>query len=641
LKTLTSISKRTRRIAAVAALLLLVASAAIGAVAAGNLNLGSLAGAALAGSTCNVPSGGTYIYPTIQAAVNDAGCATINVAAGAYYENVTIGRAVTINGAGASSTIVDGGGTNCILWQCTKSVFTVNQPVAVTFSGLTIKNGYNGSESGAYPTGASGGIQISAPANVTVTNSILSNNHAFNYYGGAICLCHPNGTLTVRNSTFSGNVAPTGGAIWNWGDATVINSTFFGNRSMEGGAIHVYKKIYLSGNTFYANEATSGSAVFVNLSSEATIINSTFYNNQRSGSKSKGGAIYSKGTVNLSSSTFSGNGATEGGAIFSDNGNISLKSTIIASNAGGNCSGAGFNDSGNNLRWPSNDSSCVGIFGDPKLAALADNGGATQTIALQAGSAAIDVGACSDTNGATITTDQRGSTRPQGWTCDIGAVESSFKVLRAGLVAHWKLDEGSGTTANDSSSNGRTGTLVNGASFTNAALPALQFTDPFALALTGSSHQYVDAGTSLNLANASFTVAGWAKRSTTAGKQWIVGQGTRNTDRALVLGFRDNDRFTCAFYDDDLDTPNQYLDTNEWHHWACTFDGATRARQIYRDGVLVASDTSKGMFQASGAFNFGRAAWDEGYFSGALDDMRVYNRALSASEVQWLATGNP
>jgi pectin methylesterase-like acyl-CoA thioesterase len=112
-KTLASISKRTRRIAAVAALLLLVASAAIGAGASGNLNLGSLAGTAVAGSTCNVPSGGMYNYPTIQAAVDDAGCATINVAAGTYRENVQIKRAVTINGAGATSTIVDGGGSSC------------------------------------------------------------------------------------------------------------------------------------------------------------------------------------------------------------------------------------------------------------------------------------------------------------------------------------------------------------------------------------------------------------------------------------------------------------------------------------------------------------------------------------------------
>ena len=67
--------------------------------------------------------------------------------------------------------------------------------------------------------------------------------------------------------------------------------------------------------------------------------------------------------------------------------------------------------------------------------------------------------------------------------------------------------------AYDSTGNGRTGTLKNGASFTNAALPALKFANPFALNLKGTSHQYVDAER-LNLAHASFTVAVWAKRST-------------------------------------------------------------------------------------------------------------------------------
>jgi hypothetical protein len=151
----------------------------------------------------------------------------------------------------------------------------------------------------------------------------------------------------------------------------------------------------------------------------------------------------------------------------------------------------------------------------------------------------------------------------------------------------------------------------------------------------------VDAGTSLNLANASFTVAAWAKRSTTSGKQWIVSQGTQNTDKALVLGFRDNDHFTCAFYNDDLDTASAYTDTNVWHHWTCMFDAATRTRKLYRDGMLVASDTSKGMFQASSAFNIGRATWNEAYFSGAIDDVRVYNRALTSWEVLSLAKGSP
>lgn len=74
--------------------------------------------------------------------------------------------------------------------------------------------------------------------------------------------------------------------------------------------------------------------------------------------------------------------------------------------------------------------------------------------------------------------------------------------------------------------------------------------------------------------------------------------------------------------------------------WMATSHGWYRARKIYRDGVLVASDISKGMFQASGVMNIGRAVWGEAYFTGHLDDLRIYNRALPVSDIQLLAAGN-
>jgi hypothetical protein len=206
------------------------------------------------------------------------------------------------------------------------------------------------------------------------------------------------------------------------------------------------------------------------------------------------------------------------------------------------------------------------------------------------------------------------------------------------LVAYWTFDEGSGTTANDSSGYGRTATLNNGASFSNAAFPAHKFADPFALNLVGTSHQYVNVGTGINLAKTSFTVMAWAKRSTTAGKQWVIGYGTNSTDKALVLGFRDNDRVTCAFFNDDVDTTIAFADTN-WHHLACTYDAATRRRIVYVDGQGWYADGSAAI-QANGTFNIGRVPWGEGYFSGNIDDVRVYNRALSEQAIKWLAAGN-
>jgi len=61
---------------------------------------------------------------------------------------------------------------------------------------------------------------------------------------------------------------------------------------------------------------------------------------------------------------------------------------------------------------------------DPSLGSLADNGGSALTHALLPGSPAIDAGSCADITGAQLISDQRGSIRPQGLSCDIGAYES-------------------------------------------------------------------------------------------------------------------------------------------------------------------------------------------------------------------------
>ena len=105
-----------------------------------------------------------------------------------------------------------------------------------------------------------------------------------------------------------------------------------------------------------------------------------------------------------------------------------------------------------------------------------------------------------------------------------------------------------------------------------------------------------------------------------------------------MLGFRDNDHVTCAFYNDDVDTVDYpdakgtFADTN-WHHLACTYDLATRQRIVYVDGIGWQTKNSVAI-QANGTFNIGRVPWGEGYFSGTIDDVRIYNRALGQSEIQ-------
>jgi len=84
----------------------------------------------------------------------------------------------------------------------------------------------------------------------------------------------------------------------------------------------------------------------------------------------------------------------------------------------------GITDGGYNLVW--GDTTCPGTFtnADPKLLALADNGGPTWTYALDNGSAALNqIPPGTNGCGTTYTTDQRGEPRPYGTSCEIGAWE--------------------------------------------------------------------------------------------------------------------------------------------------------------------------------------------------------------------------
>lgn len=136
------------------------------------------------------------------------------------------------------------------------------------------------------------------------------------------------------------------------------------------------------------------------------------------------------------------------------------------------------------------------------------------------------------------------------------------------------------------------------------------------------------------LADSSFSLAAWAKRDTTGTDDVILGQGWNGTNRGLFFGFRSNNKFTCAFWGNDLDTPSTYTDTN-WHHWACTYDAATKQRKIYRDGVLLASGAATANFQGYGTLSMG--SFPTGYnFDGLLDEVAVWDQVLSADQIATL-----
>ena len=169
---------------------------------------------------------------------------TIQIAAATYGENLSIPFNLTLNGAKAATTIIDGTDTT--------NVFTVGAGISLTLSNLTIKNG----------VGYSGG-------------------------GGV----DNSGTLTVNNSNFYVNTALTGGAILNTGTANISKTTFSGNspyfsgHSASCGAIDNRSAMTITASTFYNNYAnnnfTSGGAICNG--GTLTIAGSTFSTNSSQG----------------------------------------------------------------------------------------------------------------------------------------------------------------------------------------------------------------------------------------------------------------------------------------------------------------------------------------------------------------------
>lgn len=149
---------------------------------------------------------------------------------------------------------------------------------------------------------------------------------------------------------------------------------------------------------------------------------------------------------------------------------------------------------------------------------------------------------------------------------------------------------------------------------------------------------YINMGSSINLANKSFTIGAWAKRNTSGVSNYIIGQGaTTGTDMTLQFGFRDTNVFTCGFFGDDLNTSATYTDT-DWHYWTCTYNSSTKARIIYRDGVVVASGTATANYQGSGTLSIGSgwyngAIWSGSYFNGAIDEVMISSIDRTANEI--------
>jgi hypothetical protein len=218
-----------------------------------------------------------------------------------------------------------------------------------------------------------------------------------------------------------------------------------------------------------------------------------------------------------------------------------------------------------------------------------------------------------------------------------------------GLVGWWKLDEGSGTTVADASGNGNTGTLTNGATWTTG-----QFNS--AVNLDGTN-DYVSIANESNFdfeRTQAFNISAWVNRTSTATEDDIVEKVvTGSSYRGYTLWLSETGAIPCsnciyanlnnndAGLNNSISVYTSGVSTGSWHHIVMTYNGSSQASsvKIYVDGVsqsiTILRDTLSGTILNNNNLLIGDDIPGDPccFFGGKIDDVRIYNRALSAADV--------
>jgi Concanavalin A-like lectin/glucanases superfamily len=242
--------------------------------------------------------------------------------------------------------------------------------------------------------------------------------------------------------------------------------------------------------------------------------------------------------------------------------------------------------------------------------------------------------------GAADATDSGGADAADGGGADAPGPDAATDAgsLATGLVAFYRFDETSGTSAADSSGNAHTATLVGGASFA----AGLQND---AVTMNGSG-QYVSLPAGIVSGLSAFTISAWVNLTSAPTWSRIFDFGT-GTAAYMFLTPSSGTTLRFSITSGGLSQEQQLnapvLATRSWQHVAVTL--AANTGTLYVDGTAVAQNTNMTTTpSALGATTqnwLGRSEYAaDPYLNGQIDNFRIYSRALSAGEVQALNAGH-
>ena len=231
-----------------------------------------------------------------------------------------------------------------------------------------------------------------------------------------------------------------------------------------------------------------------------------------------------------------------------------------------------------------------------------------------------------------FTATNSGGTSPAvALTIDVSATAQGAIDVTNGLSARLTFDETSGTSAADSTGNGKTGTLQTGASFVAGKVNN-------GVSLNGSSG-YVAMPFVFNPATqADLTVTAWVRLTTASVGPPTILQQEDGLGRAWL--YRNPAGQLASFLGNAETTSNATLETGIWYHVALVKTGSSL--QLYVNGAASGSPTTRTVESCIGAMRVGtHKSTTNQYWNGLIDEVRYYNRALSGSELATVAAWSP
>ncbi len=217
--------------------------------------------------------------------------------------------------------------------------------------------------------------------------------------------------------------------------------------------------------------------------------------------------------------------------------------------------------------------------------------------------------------------------------------------LDSGLAGYWKLDDGSGTSATDASTNGNTGTLTNGPTWTTGQIGSAVNFD--------GTNDYVNAGSPAVLDDMGpITVSGWINADT-MGSTRIINKSGAGFTSGWIFRLCNSDGANCPSTGNTLNfaagfsglagrwyAPANSINTGQWIFVVVSYDRSSLSNDpvFYINGVKVTTTeaaTPSGTYlsDASASLHIGADSDGSSGLDGKIDEVRIYNRALSADEV--------